>query len=80
MARIIRSFQCPSVETRWPFAPIACQFIVTVRSGLGQLRHVRAAHLGIVRTVRTLLAFSHGSGMVQGFEWGFEGSKHFRTT
>ena len=23
-------------------------------------------------TVRTLLAFSHGSGMVQGFEWGFE--------
>ena len=22
--------------------------------------------------VRTLLAFSHGSGMVQGFEWGFE--------
>ena len=44
------------------------------------LSRVCVVHPESTRTVRTLLAFSHGSGMVQGFEWGFEGSKHFRTT
>jgi hypothetical protein len=51
-----------------------------MRGGPGRLVYVCVAHPGIVRTVRTLLAFSHGSGMVQGFEWGFEGSRYFRTT
>ncbi len=38
---------------------------------------VCAVHLETVRTIRTLLALSYGLATFLGFEWRFEGSKHF---